>query len=365
MVFMGGCHGAEIAVEQSCDQTRQDSPMTAIFSIRANCSLPLAWLSHWRHLAFQFVVLVVFSVELPAQVKLPDSAPPVLLILPDTSAPYSGFLDGFAECNRSSGDGQLLYEVKTIDQVAAEPPGFGSYNVVGVGTRATKFLYDHADSPAFSASLLPAVAIRQLLEGDADLRPASLEATFVIDQPISRRLALVRSLLPKASTLGVVFGPDSGFVEEDLRQEAKALGFALNVAAVASEQDLSKVVKPLLDNSDGLLLIYDPVLTSPGAIRFLLYSAYRRQVPVIGYSEGYVRAGAVAAVHSSPEALGCQVAQYLSRKTVSGVGIPVPERPLFIYPFYYQYRLNETVAQSLGVSTNLVLPDKPVPEEKR
>lgn len=295
--------------------------------------------------------------------KLPDPSPAVLLVVSDKSAPYSKFLDGFAQCNRPSEGVQLRYDVKTVDQVAADPPLFESFDVVGVGTRATKFLYDHADSPTFSASLLPSIAVHQLLAGEVTGYSASLEAAFVIDQPLSRRLALVRSLLPKASTLSIVLGPDSAFFEEELRREAKAFGFTLNIAEVASEQDLSPVVMPLFDNSDGMLLFYDPVMTSPRAIRFLLYSAYRRQVPVIGYSEGFVKAGAIAAAYSSPQALGCQVAQHFSRKMLLAAEIPARERPIFIYPFYYQYRINETVAESLGISTGRILPDKPVPED--
>ncbi|TGN39864.1 ABC transporter substrate-binding protein [Marinobacter confluentis] len=338
--------------------------MTAIFFVRANRSLPSAWFRRWRYRLIRAVILVLFSLEVPAQVNLPDSVPPVLLVVPDKNAPYSGFLDGFSECFGSSVDGRPPYDVKTVDQVAAEPTSFESYRVVAVGTGATRLLFDHPDSPSFSASLLPAVVIRELLSGEADPGPRSLETAFVIDQPISRRLFLIRSLLPEASTLSVVFGPESASIEDELTREAKALGFALNTASIKSGDDLLQVVKPLLDNSDAMLLLYDPALTSPRAIRFLLYSAYRRQVPVFGYSEGYVKAGAIAAVHSSPEALGCQVAEHFSRQSVLTSGTPVQERPLFIFPFYYQYSLNETVAQSLGLSLSLVPPGNPAPEEK-
>jgi len=339
--------------------------MTAIFTVRANSSRLSNWRKCWLLLFIQATFLVGQPGHLWAEESPFEARPPVLLVVPDKDAPYSGFLDGFSRCNESLDKEPSIYRVMTIDQVVAELPVFDSHRVVGVGTTATEFLYGHPDTPRFSSALVPAIPVDRLLAEDADHRSGGIDTVFVLDQPIKRRLALIRSLLPKASTLSVVFGPDSALREEELRREAKGYDFALKVATVESGNELPPAMKALLSNSDALLLLYDPVLTSSSSIRFLLYSAYQSRVPVVGYSEGYVRAGAIAAAYSSPEALGCQVAEHFLQQTLSGPTSPVQTRPAFIDPSYYQYRLNETVAQSLGVTTDRVPPGNPVPEGER
>jgi ABC-type uncharacterized transport system substrate-binding protein len=81
----------------------------------------------------------------------------------------------------------------------------------------------------------------------------------------------------------------------------------------------------------------------------LLLTTYRAQVPVVGFSEGLVKAGALLGLFSTAQQMGKQGAEIVSRVLAGDAGLPAPQ-----YPRYFTVRINNSVARSLGIS----LPDE-------
>jgi ABC-type uncharacterized transport system substrate-binding protein len=90
----------------------------------------------------------------------------------------------------------------------------------------------------------------------------------------------------------------------------------------------------------------DPLVFNKGTVQSLLLTTYRYQDPVIGFSQAYVKAGALAAVYSSPEQIGRQTGEALVRVLAGrALLLPLPE-----YPKYFSVSVNYQVARSLGLS---------------
>lgn len=285
--------------------------------------------------------------------KPDDENAAILVVMRDESPAHSEFLDGLLACYKRSEDSDTtIRRVPVAEYDVADVPQTAEV-VIAVGVEATRSVLDHQGTElTFISALVPEVSTQHLLGGEEGKHYP--DSVFFLDQPLSRRLSLIRSLLPKAKTLGVVLGPNSGFYEVRLKREASRYGFGVELGYAGSEQELPQTLPSVLEKSDALLVLYDPVLTEPNAIRFLLYSAYQRQVPVFGYSEGYVDAGALAAVYSTAPELGCQVGGFLERRsgttsrTSEGVGMEVH------YPVFFQFRLNRSVARAFpGVTGRL------------
>jgi ABC-type uncharacterized transport system substrate-binding protein len=69
-------------------------------------------------------------------------------------------------------------------------------------------------------------------------------------------------------------------------------------------------------------------------------------VPVIGFSQAYVRAGALAAVHSTANQIGRQAGEWIAELAHTDnwqLGTPR-------YPRYYSVAVNTQVAQSLNLN---------------
>ncbi len=170
-------------------------------------------------------------------------------------------------------------------------------------------------------------------------------AAVYIDQPPARSLALAQRLLPAARRIGVVVSADHPDGLAALRQEAVRRRMDLQVETIAAASDLSRALRRVLSESDVLVLLPDALVVNAENVRNVLLTTYRYRIPVIGFSEGLARAGAVASVYSSPAQIGRQGA-LLIRAWAAGRG----ELPDSTHADTFSLAFNPHVARSLGVT---------------
>ena len=127
-------------------------------------------------------------------------------------------------------------------------------------------------------------------------------------------------------------------------QAAVPRGFIVHSESVAQERDLIPALERLLARSDVLIAIPDSVVHNRSTVQPLLMTTYRAGVPVIGFSESYSLAGAVASLHSSPDQIGRQVAEVVSGALKGRFS------PGILGPRYFRVTTNSTVARSLGIT---------------
>jgi ABC-type uncharacterized transport system substrate-binding protein len=92
-----------------------------------------------------------------------------------------------------------------------------------------------------------------------------------------------------------------------------------------------------------LLALPDSAVYNDSTIRNILLATYHRGIPLIGYSSGYVKAGALCAVYSTPEQIAAQAAQLIF-KFKDTHKLPAPQ-----YPQEFEVTVNPQVADSLGL----------------
>jgi len=74
----------------------------------------------------------------------------------------------------------------------------------------------------------------------------------------------------------------------------------------------------------------------------ILMAAYRRQVPLVGFSPAYVKAGALLALYSTPAQVGTRGGDVL-RQNLAGRSLPPPQ-----WSREFTVKVNQDVARSLG-----------------
>jgi ABC-type uncharacterized transport system substrate-binding protein len=169
-----------------------------------------------------------------------------------------------------------------------------------------------------------------------------------IDQPASRSLGLVEAAFPAARRVGLVVSPENAVVARLLAQEAARRNLKLNVETIDSAVDVAPALRRVLADSDVLLLAPDAIAINAGNAQNVLLTTYRFRVPVIGFSQGLAKAGAVASVYSSPAQIGRQGAVLATRFGETGE-LPPPQ-----HASEFSIAFNTQVARSLGV----VLPNE-------
>ena len=221
---------------------------------------------------------------------------------------------------------------------------------LSVGTEAA--VPDHADlyvAVGMKATAVLANTTRPLLSVftprsavDALNVPSSFAAIY-IDQPVSRRLALITAVLPQARSVAVLYS--SPPVELPMLQRAaSAAGLTVNSREVVRRSDISPDLAEVLNKSDVLLVLADSEIYRPDTLRNILLQTYRQRVPMIGLSSQYVRAGALCAVYTSPRQIAQQAARAIGQYAASG------RLPASSYPDYCEVAVNTQVARSLGLN---------------
>jgi putative tryptophan/tyrosine transport system substrate-binding protein len=169
-------------------------------------------------------------------------------------------------------------------------------------------------------------------------------SAIVLDQPFSRQISLIKYVLPEAQKIGVLLGTTSAQYIEYVREEGEKRGLSILEEKVNQEADLIPQLKKLLDSVDAILAIPDPTIYSRETAQPILLTSYRYQKPIFGYSQSYVRAGALAAVFSTSKQLAKQAAEIAIKSRPSPSELPPPQ-----FPKYFSIMLNYQVARSLNI----------------
>ena len=98
-------------------------------------------------------------------------------------------------------------------------------------------------------------------------------------------------------------------------------------------------------STDALMAIPDPSIYNRETAQPILFTSYRNLKPVFGYSQSYVRAGALAAVFSNSKQLAKQAVEIAIKSQQPPNLLPPPQSPA-----YFSVMVNYQVARSLNIS---------------
>jgi len=229
--------------------------------------------------------------------------------------------------------------------------------VVAVGLSATQAAASLDSRVPVLSVLVPRSAFERVARERGRQADSRSFSAVYLDQPFSRQLSLVRHALPERTRLGLLAGPVAAEQLPLLQAAARGTRFKLGVEKVAREDEIIPALNRLLRDSEALLFIVpDPLVYNRSTIQSILLTTYRYQVPVVGFSQAYVRAGALTAVYSAPVQIGQQVAEIaLALEGDKGRSLPPPQ-----YPKYFSVAVNHQVARSMGIEIDneAVLYDK-------
>lgn len=182
----------------------------------------------------------------------------------------------------------------------------------------------------------------------AALAPSLSNSSAVFsDQPMARQLALITAMFGDQDIrLGMAYVDH--FYPRSLRLAAEPMPQIKLDTRHIVQQNTIQTISQLIQHNQVLLATPEESLYNPKTIRGILLSAYRHRTPVIGPSEGFVNAGALASVISLPEHYTAEAIAMIKAFQHTGT-LPRP-RP----PSAFQVKLNHSVARSLG----LVLPSE-------
>lgn len=275
----------------------------------------------------------------------------ILFVSPSSEDPYAEVITAFESeieslCGNRSGGCSSRYRIRTatVDAVRLDQLSLDNSLVITLGTDSARWLTEQRWQGKSLHALLPSQSFREIEQ--CCMAAGAPSTALFLDQPLSRSFGLITRLLPDARRVGVLLSPETQALEGELRHTAQTLGLTLISSISESSDNVGSALKTLLESADVLLALPDPMVYNNRTIFSVLLSTYRNRVPVIGYSEAIVKAGAVAAVYTSTQDVGIELAQLTQQLLTNVVNrLPPPH-----FPSRADIAVNWQVARSLGMT---------------
>lgn len=175
-------------------------------------------------------------------------------------------------------------------------------------------------------------------------------AVLFLDQPLARQVSAMNLAFPNNSHFTVLLGPAARVHGPRIESLAVRRGWHATLINIDNVDEVFTALERRAEHNSPLLAVPDALVFNSKTASHILLAAYRYGIPVVGYSESYVNAGALLAVYSKPEQLGQQAVD-VARQYLHAENNALPE-PSF--PTYFSLAINQQVGRSLG----LALPDE-------
>ncbi|MFN7130839.1 MAG: ABC transporter substrate-binding protein [Myxococcales bacterium] len=256
-----------------------------------------------RAALFAAPMLLALAAPRPARAEEPRRA---ATLMSRGTAPYQRALQGFLK----KWDGEvrrhdLEFEDDAVARIRSEAPQV----VVAVGAKAAKAAQGIGNVP---------VVYCVVLDPAAQGIGASHVTGVPVEIPAHVQLGQLKQLLPDRRRVGLVFNPARSGAEVSEAQAAGAkLGLELVVEPAASAAEFPQALQKLLSKVDALWLLADSTVVTQDTFRLMLEAAHAQKLPLMVFSDEFVRLGALFALSPDFEASGAEAAR-LAKEIASG-----------------------------------------------
>lgn len=247
----------------------------------------------------------------------------------------------FIEALRAELAARPAHHLARITELGPEMalPGNPEAIVLAVGVEACRAAIERQ-----ARSVLGVLLSRRDAETLPPVTGDAAVTVVTLDQPLARQLRLVREVVPETKSVAVLLGTASAGRREELEREIGQQGMVARIESVAREADIVPALDRLLSPDAVLLSVPDAEIYNRNTAMSILLSTYRQRRPMIGFTGAYVRAGAVAAVFSTPQDVARQAAELLD-----GLGQSARPSLRVLAPTHYSVAVNERVLRSLAL----------------
>ncbi|MCW8830794.1 MAG: hypothetical protein OQK32_04640, partial [Gammaproteobacteria bacterium] len=168
-------------------------------------------------------------------------------------------------------------------------------------------------------------------------------------QPICQQFKLIRLLNSKWKNVSVIMSSPNNLLTKEMNSCAEKHKLTVKNIKLNDYVNIIDALNTSLPQSDVLLALPDNTVYNAKNIKSILLTTYRHRIPVIGFSESFVRAGALAAIHSTTEQMARQITEIIQKfYTDNSIGSDSQ------FPVYFDVVTNRSVAKSLGIT----IPDR-------
>jgi putative tryptophan/tyrosine transport system substrate-binding protein len=180
--------------------------------------------------------------------------------------------------------------------------------------------------------------------------PTSNMVGLSLDIPFRQHLKALQTLVPNVSRIGVLFDPQkTDGIQRQLLRDAKTLGIRIVSEKVHREQDVPQAFNAIKNQIDALWLLPDSTVLTEHTLDFLISTTLEANIPLVGFSAGLVRSGALVGAFFDYADIGKQAAR-LSQQLIGQTSSSL--LGTIIQPERIHQAVNQKSARFLNLSLN-------------
>ncbi len=300
-----------------------------------------AWL-----LFFLYVCLT-----LPALVQAKDNIN-IVVALSKNTHPYQQFhkqLEAILIADKQRSISIFVIHSDIVESISElHEMGVNPDFIVAAGTYAARQLIKSEMSAPIIFSLLPGSSYQESIQNSPYCRIKNRCSAVYLEQPIDRQFSIIKKGLPDIQTLGIILGPSSASMRDSILLAEKKYGIDVRIEQAEKGDNIIILADSLSKTNEALLAIPDPYVYNRRTAKGILLSTYKYQIPFIGYSHGFVHAGSLFSIYSTPKQIASQTGMML----IAAILSPQKKLPSPEYPDAYTVEINPAVMRSLRARIN-------------
>lgn len=157
--------------------------------------------------------------------------------------------------------------------------------------------------------LLPSVVLR----GDLKACGARRAGAIYADVPVVTVLEHLHELFPQKLRVGLIHRPSSPALDAGTLARIQQIGYVLSIELCPGPEKLLSAFSSLKGRVDFVIAEPDAELYNNATIKPLVLAAIDARLPIVGFSAGFVRAGALLGVYPDFHDLGCQTGELMQQ----------------------------------------------------
>lgn len=173
-----------------------------------------------------------------------------------------------------------------------------------------------------------------------------------LEFPIETQFKWLKRFLPKAKNIGVIYShAENGQRVKAAEKLARKMGMELKAYAINSPQGLPFALDNIAKKTDVIWGLADSLVLTPQTTRHILLFSFRNQLPFIGLSTGWVKAGALYSLDwdykDVSEQCGEMAIRLLQGQEVSTIEPAHPRKILYSLNLKTARRMNVELSEKL------------------
>lgn len=235
---------------------------------------------------------------------------------------------------------EAKYIITTLESVKdSSAPDVNAQLIITMGQDAAEYTYGQ--------SLMTPIIHSYITEFQHKSHPLkSNHSSILLEQPLERYALFVKHLL-SVKNIGILKTREDELPDSARQQIQRKYKLNINQSFFNKGDNPVSAVRYLLNDNDVLLTLPAPEIYNRKSLKGILLTSYRLNKPVISYSPSHVKSGALAAIYTTPENIGHQLAELVTKL--------VEQNNFKLQPFYFASDFNISVNQRVADSLNIRL----------